>query len=50
MTTSSAPLTARARNVVGTGGPKEDSAWLEHVLGWTLVVVVAMFVTQVGWL
>ncbi|MFD9337455.1 SCO1431 family membrane protein [Streptomyces sp. NPDC060028] len=50
MTTSSATLTARARNLVGTGGPKEDSAWLEHVLGWILVVVVAMFVTQVGWL
>ncbi|MEU6894379.1 SCO1431 family membrane protein [Streptomyces sp. NPDC046557] len=43
-------LTARARRLVGTGGPKEDNAWLEHVLGWTLVVVVAMFVTQVGWL
>ncbi|MGW7103575.1 SCO1431 family membrane protein [Streptomyces sp. NPDC054838] len=47
--TGPAPLT-RARRLVGTGGPKEDGAWLEHVLGWTLVVVVAMFVTQVGWL
>ncbi|MEV6952248.1 SCO1431 family membrane protein [Streptomyces sp. NPDC051183] len=49
MTTSSATPAAPARNLVGTGGPKEDSSWLEHVLGWTLVVVVAMFVTQVGW-
>ncbi|WP_327282415.1 MULTISPECIES: SCO1431 family membrane protein [unclassified Streptomyces] len=50
MTAHSAALTARARKLVGTGGPKDDSKWLEHVLGWTLVVVVAMFVTQVGWL
>ncbi|MFE5811054.1 SCO1431 family membrane protein [Streptomyces sp. NPDC056491] len=50
MTADSAAPTAAPRNVVRTGGPKDDSAWLEHVLGWTLVVVVAMFVTQVGWL
>ncbi|MFI1456995.1 SCO1431 family membrane protein [Streptomyces roseus] len=50
MTAHSASLTARARSLVGTGGPKDHSTWLEHVLGWTLVVVVAMFVTQVGWL
>ncbi|ROQ99160.1 hypothetical protein EDE04_5710 [Streptomyces sp. 2132.2] len=50
MTAYSASLTARARNLVRTGGPKDHSKWLEHVLGWTLVVVVAMFVTQVGWL
>lgn len=50
MTAYSAALSARARNLVRTGGPKGDSKWLEHVLGWTLVVVVAMFVTQVGWL
>ncbi|THA58665.1 SCO1431 family membrane protein [Streptomyces sp. A1136] len=43
-------LAARARRLVGTGGPEEGGAWLEHVLGWTLVAVVAMFVTQVGWL
>lgn len=50
MTAHSAALTARARNLVRTGGPEDDSSsWLEHVLGWTLVVVVAMFVTQVGW-
>lgn len=36
---------ARAR----TGGPKEDGPKvLEQVMGWTLVVVVAMLVTQLG--
>ncbi|MFJ8860300.1 SCO1431 family membrane protein [Streptomyces sp. NPDC102451] len=35
---------ARAR----TGGPKDGPKVLEHVLGWTLVVVLAMFVTQAG--
>ncbi|MFD7261584.1 SCO1431 family membrane protein [Streptomyces sp. NPDC059874] len=50
MTADTAALTARARGLVRTGGPKDGSSWLEHVLGWTLVVVIAMFVTQVGWL
>lgn len=50
MTADSAAPTAPARTLVRTGGPKDGSSWLEHVLGWTLVVVVAMFVTQVGWL
>ncbi|MFJ3585744.1 SCO1431 family membrane protein [Streptomyces sp. NPDC090127] len=37
------------RSRARTGGPKEDGPKiLEHVLGWTLVVVLAMFVTQVG--
>ncbi|MFF4581128.1 SCO1431 family membrane protein [Streptomyces sp. NPDC001389] len=49
MTAHAAALAARARSLAGTGGPRE-SAWLEHVLGWTLVVVVAMFVTRLGWL
>ncbi|WP_424214843.1 SCO1431 family membrane protein [Streptomyces sp. BI20] len=41
---------ARRRAAARTGGPEDEgSSWLEHVLGWTLVVVVAMFVTQVGW-
>ncbi|MFG2881048.1 SCO1431 family membrane protein [Streptomyces sp. NPDC048297] len=32
-----------------TGGPREDGPKiLEHVMGWTLVVVVAMLVTQLG--
>lgn len=50
MTASSATAsttTARAR----TGGPKDDGPKiLEHVLGWTLVVVFAMLVTQLGWM
>ncbi|MER7571851.1 SCO1431 family membrane protein [Streptomyces sp. NPDC126514] len=44
MTTNAATV-ARVR----TGGPAEDGPKiLEHVLGWTLVVVVAMLVTQLG--
>ncbi|MFG1669274.1 SCO1431 family membrane protein [Streptomyces sp. Y7] len=44
MTTHSAAA-ARAR----TGGPRQDGPKiLEHALGWTLVVVVAMLVTQLG--
>lgn len=44
MTTHSATA-ARAR----TGGPREDGPKvLEHVMGWALVVVVAMLVTQLG--
>ncbi|MEU6394419.1 SCO1431 family membrane protein [Streptomyces sp. NPDC046939] len=32
-----------------TGGPREDGPQiLEHLMGWTLVVVLAMFVTQAG--
>ena len=46
MTPTSATATrVRAR----TGGPKDDGPKiLEHVLGWTLVVVLAMLVTQLG--
>lgn len=34
---------------VRTGGPKEDGPKIvEHVMGWTLVVVIAMLVTQLG--
>ncbi|MFK4147327.1 SCO1431 family membrane protein [Streptomyces sp. NPDC004065] len=34
---------------VRTGGPKDDGPKvLENVLGWTLVVVIAMLVTQLG--
>ncbi|MFF3545475.1 SCO1431 family membrane protein [Streptomyces platensis] len=44
-TAATAPRTrARAR----TGGPKDDTRLLEHVLGWTLVVVLAMLLTQTG--
>lgn len=38
-----------ARSRARTGGPKDDGPKiLEHVLGWALVVVLAMFVTQAG--
>ncbi|GGN38014.1 hypothetical protein GCM10011578_082900 [Streptomyces fuscichromogenes] len=44
MTTHSATA-ARTR----TGGPENDGPKvLEHVMGWTLVVVIAMLVTQLG--
>ncbi|WP_107123022.1 SCO1431 family membrane protein [Streptomyces caeruleatus] len=44
MTTHSATA-ARVR----TGGPREDGPKiLEHVMGWTLVMVVAMLITQLG--
>ncbi|MEU6146468.1 SCO1431 family membrane protein [Streptomyces sp. NPDC047081] len=44
MTTHSATA-ARTR----TGGPKDAGPKIfEHVMGWTLVVVVAMLVTQLG--
>ncbi|WP_107050053.1 SCO1431 family membrane protein [Streptomyces bicolor] len=34
---------------VRTGGPKEDGPKIaEHVMGWTLVVVLAMLITQLG--
>ncbi|WP_245769239.1 SCO1431 family membrane protein [Streptomyces indicus] len=32
-----------------TGGPKDNGPKiLEHLAGWTLVVVIAMFVSQAG--
>ncbi|MFE9923639.1 SCO1431 family membrane protein [Streptomyces sp. NPDC005774] len=51
MTANAATVTAPAAAVPGvrTGGPREDGPKiLEHVMGWTLVMVVAMFVTQLG--
>jgi len=43
--TAHAATAARAR----TGGPREDGPKsLEHIMGWTLVVVIAMLVTQLG--
>ncbi|MEU6353742.1 SCO1431 family membrane protein [Streptomyces sp. NPDC047072] len=42
------PATA-ARPRTRTGGPQEDGPKvLEHLAGWTLVVVIAMLVTQLG--
>ncbi|GAA3099943.1 SCO1431 family membrane protein [Streptomyces rectiviolaceus] len=47
--TATAAVTAQPRATTRTGGPKEDGPKvLEHVLGWTLVVVLAMLVTQTG--
>ncbi|MBQ0854219.1 MULTISPECIES: SCO1431 family membrane protein [Streptomyces] len=44
-TTSVTAGQVRAR----TGGPKDDGPKiLEHVMGWTFVLVLAMFVTQLG--
>lgn len=45
--TANAATTARAR--ARTGGPREDGPKIfEHVMGWTLVLVLAMLVTQLG--
>ncbi|MDI9885770.1 SCO1431 family membrane protein [Streptomyces sp. HNM0645] len=46
MTTTTANANvARAR----TGGPEDDGPKIaEHVMGWVLVVVLAMLVTQAG--
>jgi hypothetical protein len=29
-----------------TGGPKDRKELVEHILGWTLTILVAMLVTQ----
>ncbi|MEU1052795.1 SCO1431 family membrane protein [Streptomyces sp. NPDC005876] len=43
--TAQTATAARAR----TGGPRDDGPeFLEHALGWTLVVVIAMLVVQLG--
>ncbi|MER7407716.1 SCO1431 family membrane protein [Streptomyces sp. NPDC000070] len=40
---------ARVPTRVRTGGPQDDGPKIvEHVAGWTLVVVLAMLVTQLG--
>ncbi|MCX4760558.1 SCO1431 family membrane protein [Streptomyces sp. NBC_01275] len=47
MTAHSATASAAART--RTGGPRDDGPKIvEHVLGWVLVAVVAMLVTQLG--
>ncbi|MCX4821690.1 SCO1431 family membrane protein [Streptomyces sp. NBC_01142] len=46
--TASAATAERAETRTRTGGPEDGSKILEHVLGWTLVVVLAMLVTQAG--
>ncbi|MFE7842742.1 SCO1431 family membrane protein [Streptomyces sp. NPDC057474] len=46
MTATSATAT---RVQTRTGGPKDDGPKIvEHMMGWTLVVVLAMLVTQLG--
>jgi hypothetical protein len=43
--TATSATAARVR----TGGPREDGPKiLEHLMGWTLAVVIAMLVTQLG--
>ncbi|MCK8681381.1 SCO1431 family membrane protein [Streptomyces lichenis] len=45
----SAATAAAAAPRARTGGPKDDGPQiLEHVLGWVLVAVIAMLVSQVG--
>ncbi|MEU1595577.1 SCO1431 family membrane protein [Streptomyces sp. NPDC005708] len=45
--TANSATAARVRT--RTGGPKDDGPKiLEHVAGWALVLVLAMFVTQLG--
>ncbi|MFJ1750230.1 SCO1431 family membrane protein [Streptomyces sp. NPDC088116] len=39
----------RVRSRAGTGGPEDNGPQLlEHVLGWTLVVLLAVLVTRAG--
>ncbi|MGW1817983.1 SCO1431 family membrane protein [Streptomyces sp. NPDC002125] len=47
MTATAAEKSAYARRA-RTGGPQDGPKILEHILGWTLVVVLAMLVTQAG--
>jgi hypothetical protein len=43
--TATSLTAARAR----TGGPQDDGPKIvEHVMGWVLVAVVAMLITQLG--
>jgi hypothetical protein len=48
MTSTAAATVDRAGTRTRTGGPDDGPKVVEHVLGWTLVVVLAMLVTQVG--
>ncbi|MGW0791908.1 SCO1431 family membrane protein [Streptomyces sp. NPDC002911] len=38
----------RTRSRARTGGPEDGPKIPEHILGWTLVVVLAVFATQAG--
>jgi hypothetical protein len=46
--TSTVATADRVEPRTRTGGPDDGSKVLEHILGWTLVVVLAMLVTQLG--
>ncbi|MFD9424132.1 MULTISPECIES: SCO1431 family membrane protein [unclassified Streptomyces] len=48
MTETAAAENANHARRARTGGPGDRSKLLENILGWTLVVVLAMFVTQAG--
>ncbi|WP_107055844.1 SCO1431 family membrane protein [Streptomyces griseus] len=42
-------MSTDAATAARTGGPREDGPQiLEHVMGWTLVVVVAMLLVRLG--
>ncbi|GGO50909.1 MULTISPECIES: SCO1431 family membrane protein [Streptomyces] len=45
---TAATSAAAARPKARTGGPKDGPNVLEHLAGWTLVVVLAMLVSQTG--
>ncbi|MGW3657009.1 SCO1431 family membrane protein [Streptomyces sp. NPDC005151] len=47
-TATAAATTSTARRRARTGGPGDRSELVENLLGWTLVVVIAMFVTRLG--
>lgn len=46
--TATSATAAATRSKARTGGPKDGPNVLEHLAGWTLVVVLAMLVSQVG--
>ncbi|MYT13293.1 hypothetical protein YWIDRAFT_02619 [Streptomyces sp. SceaMP-e96] len=48
MSTTAATAATAPRTRARTGGPGDDSRLLENTLGWTLVVALAMLLTQTG--
>ncbi|AWN27450.1 SCO1431 family membrane protein [Streptomyces sp. NEAU-S7GS2] len=48
MSTTAATAATAPRTRARTGGPGGDSRLLENILGWTLVVALAMLLTQTG--
>jgi hypothetical protein len=47
-TATATATTTTARRRARTGGPEDRSELVENLLGRTLVVVIAVFVTQLG--